>query len=309
MILVDTSIWIDHFHSLDAKLQSLLEQRQVLIHPFVIGEISLGNLRQYDLVMRSLSRLYQISKASDDDVLYFIRSHKLQGMGIGYIDAHLAAAAMLTPGTYLWTRDKRLQRVAEDLRIAAPLWPANTCSEPRRHGDPSFGICAMVNLELQSLEQSCWHLTFIKRLKPKRGVKRRVERHMAVRRQGDTRCAARLRRLDYGLHQAPPDTLALPALHDVDLHDIDRPIKFGSGKESEGLIQIVHRYEQQFRIERMLQLVARHGPAFVLHAEYLAESYEGIGLDLRQKIQVSGTSKANSISVSLHLPHVHHIFG
>jgi predicted nucleic acid-binding protein len=104
MILVDTSIWIDHFHSLDMRLQSLLEQKQVLIHPFVIGEISLGNLRQYDLVMRSLSRLYQIAKA-----------------GIGYVDAHLAAAAMLTPGTYLWTRDKRLQRVAENLRIAAPL--------------------------------------------------------------------------------------------------------------------------------------------------------------------------------------------
>jgi predicted nucleic acid-binding protein len=121
MILVDTSIWIDHFHSLDMRLQSLLEQKQVLIHPFVVGEISLGNLRQYDLVMRSLSRLYQIAKASDEDVLYFIRTNKLQGAGIGYVDAHLAAAAMLTPGTYLWTRDKRLQRVAENLRIAAPM--------------------------------------------------------------------------------------------------------------------------------------------------------------------------------------------
>ncbi|MBB4570322.1 type II toxin-antitoxin system VapC family toxin [Rhizobium leucaenae] len=121
MILVDTSIWIDHFHSSDAKLQALLEQKQILIHPFVIGEISLGNLRQYDLVMRSLGQLYQISKASEDDVLYFIRSNKLQGVGIGYVDAHLAAAAMLTPGTYLWTRDKRLHRIAENLRIAALL--------------------------------------------------------------------------------------------------------------------------------------------------------------------------------------------
>ncbi|MBB3608843.1 PIN domain-containing protein [Rhizobium sp. BK602] len=121
MILVDTSIWIDHFHSLDARLQSLLEQKQVLVHPFVIGEIGLGNLRQYDLVMQSMKRLHSIGKASDDDVLYFIRSNKLQGAGIGYVDAHLAAAAMLTPGTYLWTRDKRLQRIVENLGISPRL--------------------------------------------------------------------------------------------------------------------------------------------------------------------------------------------
>ncbi len=121
MILVDTSIWIDHFHTLEARLQSLLEQKQVVVHPFVVGEISLGNLRQYDLVIGSLRRLPAIARASDEDVLYFIRSNKLQGTGIGYIDAHLAAATILAPGTYLWTRDKWLQRVAENLGIAALL--------------------------------------------------------------------------------------------------------------------------------------------------------------------------------------------
>ncbi|NTJ63711.1 type II toxin-antitoxin system VapC family toxin [Agrobacterium rhizogenes] len=118
MILVDTSIWIDHFHSPEARLQTLLEQKQVVVHPFVVGEIGLRNLRQYDLVIGSLRRLPPIAKASDEDVLYFIRSNKLQGTGIGYIDAHLAAAAILMPGTYLWTRDRRLQRVAENLGIA-----------------------------------------------------------------------------------------------------------------------------------------------------------------------------------------------
>ncbi len=121
MILVDTSIWIDHFHMSEARLQSLLEQKQVVVHPFVVGEIGLGNLRQYDLIMGSLRRLPPIARTSDEDVLYFIRSNKLQGAGIGYIDAHLAAATILAPGTYLWTRDKRLQRVAENLGIAAPL--------------------------------------------------------------------------------------------------------------------------------------------------------------------------------------------
>jgi predicted nucleic acid-binding protein len=118
MILADTSVWVDHFRSSDAELQVLLERREVLIHPFIIGEISLGNLAQHDLVMRSMARLPKAAKASDDNILYFIRQHRLHGTGIGYVDAHLLASALLTAETLLWTRDKRLAKVAGALGIA-----------------------------------------------------------------------------------------------------------------------------------------------------------------------------------------------
>jgi predicted nucleic acid-binding protein len=117
MILADTSVGVDHFRSSDAELQVLLERREVLIHPFIIGEISLSNLAQHDLVMRSMARLPKAA-SFDDNILYFIGQHGLHGTGIGYVDAHLLASALLTAATLLWTRDKRLAKVAGALGIA-----------------------------------------------------------------------------------------------------------------------------------------------------------------------------------------------
>jgi predicted nucleic acid-binding protein len=118
MILVDTSIWIDHLRSGDTVLQKLLEKGQVLSHPFVIGELAMGNLKQRDVVLNALRDLPKAIVAQEDETLYFIRERTLFGLGIGYVDAHLLVAAQLTPGASIWTRDKRLLEVAQRLDLA-----------------------------------------------------------------------------------------------------------------------------------------------------------------------------------------------
>ena len=121
MILVDTSVWIDHFRHDDPALGRSLDQRQVLCHPFVIGELALGSLRQRDLILEALRGLPSALVAHDDEVHAFIERHKLFGIGIGYIDAHLLAATFLTPDVRFWTRDKRLRAAALRLGVHANL--------------------------------------------------------------------------------------------------------------------------------------------------------------------------------------------
>lgn len=118
MILVDTSVWVDHLRAGDDGLVQLLEQGQVLAHPAIIGEVALGSLKRRAQVLGSLGELPQIHVATDGEVLHFIEEQELYGRGIGYIDAHLLAALRLTPGTLLWTRDQRLLAVAEQLGLA-----------------------------------------------------------------------------------------------------------------------------------------------------------------------------------------------
>ena len=132
MILVDSSIWIDHFRNSDATLVELLNRRMVLSHPFVVGEIALGRLRRRELVLGELQALPAAKVASDLEVLYFIREHELWGLGIGYVDVHLLAAVQLTPGASIWTRDKRLLAVADRLAVAATLLDKPNGSEPRQ---------------------------------------------------------------------------------------------------------------------------------------------------------------------------------
>lgn len=115
MILVDTSVWIDHLRYGDVELTKLLNIGQVLTHRFVIGELALGSLQNRHIVLSTLQNLPQAAIASDEEVLHFIESHELFGTGIGYIDAHLLAAVRLSPGALLWTRDKRL--LAESVRL------------------------------------------------------------------------------------------------------------------------------------------------------------------------------------------------
>ncbi|WP_458765186.1 type II toxin-antitoxin system VapC family toxin [Cupriavidus basilensis] len=119
MILVDTSVWIDHLRAGDAALAALLDANRVLAHPFVIGEIALGSLRQRDLVLGALRDLPRAVVATDDEVDRMIEDQVLYGLGIGYVDAHLLAATRLTPGSALWTRDRRLLVVADRLGLAA----------------------------------------------------------------------------------------------------------------------------------------------------------------------------------------------
>lgn len=118
MILVDTSVWIDHLRSGDAKLRALLEAGQVLTHAFVIGELALGSLRQRKLILQSLDDLPHALAVGDDEVRAFIDRHALAGLGIGYVDVHLLASAKLS-AVPVWTRDKRLLGVAQTLKLAA----------------------------------------------------------------------------------------------------------------------------------------------------------------------------------------------
>lgn len=117
MILVDTSIWIDHLRRNDPYLQAELHAQNVLVHPFVIGEVAMGNLRRRDTILKALSGLPCAVQARDVEVLHFIASHYLFGLGLGYVDAHLLTASQLTPGTRLWTRDKRLATAASRLKL------------------------------------------------------------------------------------------------------------------------------------------------------------------------------------------------
>jgi hypothetical protein len=118
MILVDTSVWVDHLRASDEMLASSLDAAMVLTHPFIIGELALGNLRRRETVLSALSDLPSAIVATDAEVLHFIDRHTLFGRRIGYIDIHLLAAARLTTGAKLWTRDKRLHGIALQLDLA-----------------------------------------------------------------------------------------------------------------------------------------------------------------------------------------------
>ncbi len=121
MILVDTSVWVGHLRDGNERLSALLSGGEVLGHPFVIGEIALGNMRQRDPVLLAYRRLPPVTVAADQEVLRFIDRQALFGRGIGYIDAHLLAAVRLTPSAKLWTHDRRLHAIAAQLGLAATL--------------------------------------------------------------------------------------------------------------------------------------------------------------------------------------------
>lgn len=121
MILVDTSVWIDHLRNNEPLLVSLLTSNSVLCHPFVRGELALGNLSQRQVILSALDNIPQAPVVFADEVNRFIEMHSLFGLGIGLIDAHLLASTQLAINAKLWTRDKRLLAVAMRLNLATVL--------------------------------------------------------------------------------------------------------------------------------------------------------------------------------------------
>ncbi len=117
MVLVDTSVWIDHFRVGNARLQALLEGGEVLIHPFILGELACGNFRDRRRTLDMLEKLQHVVTATEEETRAFIERRSLYGRGIGYIDLHLLASAVLSDHCVLWTADKRLRGIAGELSV------------------------------------------------------------------------------------------------------------------------------------------------------------------------------------------------
>lgn len=118
-MLVDTSVWIDHFRRRNARLVECLESGQISIHPFVIGELSCGNLARRVEVLGLLSSLPALQAIEHQEVLEFVGALRLHGRGLGWIDMHLLASARLAR-VPLWTLDKRLAVAASNIGVADP---------------------------------------------------------------------------------------------------------------------------------------------------------------------------------------------
>ncbi len=116
MILIDSSVWMDHFRKPNRSLMAILDAEEGCIHPFVMGEVACGNLKNRKEIIALLHALPSVRKAEDDEVLFFMERHHLHGRGVGLIDIHLLASCLMDRCA-LWTADKRLQAVAADLHI------------------------------------------------------------------------------------------------------------------------------------------------------------------------------------------------
>jgi predicted nucleic acid-binding protein len=117
-VLADTSVWVEHLRAGSPRLTALLDESAVLVHPFVIGELACGNLRNRALVLSLLGDLPRAAVATHDEAMHFIDAHRLMGGGIGYVDVHLLASTALQGDARLWTLDRRLAKVASELELA-----------------------------------------------------------------------------------------------------------------------------------------------------------------------------------------------
>lgn len=118
MILVDTSVWVDHFRFTNDRLKSLLSDQQVLCHPFIAGELACGSLQRRSAILADLRALPEALSVEHDEVLSFLGTHRLFGLGIGWVDVHLLASTLLT-GCAIWTLDKPLRKAATALNLLA----------------------------------------------------------------------------------------------------------------------------------------------------------------------------------------------
>jgi predicted nucleic acid-binding protein len=121
MILADTSVWIDYLRQGEPLVVEKLRQGQIVMHGMVLGELAIGNFKNRQLLLKRWKSLPMIQAATDEQVLELLETHQLMGRGIGWIDLHLLAAVSLSSNLQLWTRDKRLKTIAEDLNLASSL--------------------------------------------------------------------------------------------------------------------------------------------------------------------------------------------
>jgi predicted nucleic acid-binding protein len=117
-VLADTSVWVEHLRAGSPTLSALLDETLVVVHPFVIGELACGNLRNRTELLDPLAKLPRAAVATQEEALQFIENHRLMGRGIGYVDVHLLASVALQGDAQLWTLDRRLAKVAAELRLA-----------------------------------------------------------------------------------------------------------------------------------------------------------------------------------------------
>ena len=118
MILADTSVWVDHLRSGDARLAELLHAGRIVGHALVVAEIALGSLRDRTRVLSLLDGLPSLPVAREDEVRMLIEQRRLFGRGIGFVDVSLLASCLLVPGTSIWTRDRKLDAVASDVGVS-----------------------------------------------------------------------------------------------------------------------------------------------------------------------------------------------
>ena len=119
MIVADSSVWIDHWRVADLNFRRLLMDKRVVMHPYVLGELALGSLKDRRQTIADLSDLMSLRPASPQEVLHLIEVNRLFSRGMGYVDLHLLAAALLHGDCQLLTRDRRLREAAEQFGIAA----------------------------------------------------------------------------------------------------------------------------------------------------------------------------------------------
>lgn len=120
-VLADTSVWLDHLRAGDALMTQLADGKRLMMHPLVIGELSMGNLHDRAGFLRRLTQMKSVRRAGDAEVFALVEASRLYGTGIGWLDAHLLASTLLTDDVKLWTRDRRLNAAAERLGCAAQL--------------------------------------------------------------------------------------------------------------------------------------------------------------------------------------------
>ena len=116
MILVDSSVWIEHFRTENRLLSGLLMQGAIVLHEFILGELAIGNFKNRKEILSLLDSIPKLSKLTHDEFIYFLEKHSFYGKGVGFVDIHLLGSTKLA-GVKIWTLDKRLLQLAESLNL------------------------------------------------------------------------------------------------------------------------------------------------------------------------------------------------
>ena len=118
IVLADTSVWTDHIRYGDPQMEVLADRERLLMHPYVVAELQMGNLRSRKRFLGSLQKMDMATRASDEEVSTLVETHRLFGTGLSWIDAHLLTSVLLMDDVRLWTRDRRLNAAAQQFGVA-----------------------------------------------------------------------------------------------------------------------------------------------------------------------------------------------